>query len=55
MQGDPTWEAYPIMDKPTFVVTDGKGIVRFVQVTFSERVLSNAVQYLTAEATRAAR
>jgi len=51
LQGkSPTFAAYPIEATPTFVVTDGHGIVRHVSLGFDETLLSNAVNYLLAEA-----
>jgi hypothetical protein len=48
----PTFVAYPIHEKPWFVVTDGRGIIRHISLGFSETLLSNAVNYLLAESRR---
>jgi thiol-disulfide isomerase/thioredoxin len=52
VQNSPAFEALAIRAVPTFVVTDGKGIVRHISVGFSEPLLHGAVQYLIGEAKR---
>ncbi len=50
---NPSAEAYPIQATPTFVVTDGKGIVRHISIGYSRQVetlLSSDIQYLIGEA-----
>jgi thiol-disulfide isomerase/thioredoxin len=50
---NPVWDAIGIRSIPVFVVTDGRGIVRHISIGFSEPVLTSAVNYLVAEASRA--
>jgi hypothetical protein len=54
---NPSAKAYPIQATPTFVVIDGKGIVRHISIGYSrevEKLLSSDIQYLVGEAKRQA-
>jgi len=53
IQPSPTFEALAIQATPTFVVTDGQGIVRHIQVGLTAPLLEATLHYLTAEAARA--
>jgi thiol-disulfide isomerase/thioredoxin len=48
----PMSAAYQFVGVPTFIVTDGQGLVRHIQFGFSEPILMRSVQYLLAEAER---
>jgi hypothetical protein len=50
--GSPTFSAYDFRGWPWFIVTDGKGIVRFIQMGLSESLLTNTMRYLVAETAR---
>jgi hypothetical protein len=52
---NPSAAAYPIQATPTFIVVDGKGIVRHISIGYSkevEKLLSSDIQYLAGEAKR---
>jgi hypothetical protein len=52
---NPSSTAYPIQMTPTFVVVDGRGIIRHISVGYSEdieKLLSADIQYLAGEAKR---
>jgi thiol-disulfide isomerase/thioredoxin len=54
---NPSATAFPIDATPTFVVVDGKGIVRHISIGYDaevEKLLTSDVQYLVAEAKRQA-
>jgi hypothetical protein len=46
----PTFEAYDFLGWPWFVVTDGKGIIRSIQMGMSEQSLLRTMRYLVTEA-----
>ena len=54
---NPSAKAYPIQATPTFIVVDGKGIVRHISIGYSrdvEKLLTSDLQYLVGEAKRQA-
>jgi thiol-disulfide isomerase/thioredoxin len=52
-QENPLFTALSIRAYPTFVITDGKGLVRHISLGFSEPVITATVQYLIGETARA--
>jgi len=52
IQESPMSATFQFFGWPTFVITDGQGLVRHIQFGFSEAPLMNSLKYLTAEAVR---